>query len=196
MGTCPVRVLAPADTPVTLSEAKEHLRVDHDDEDGRIDHFIRAATEHLDGYHGILGKALITQTWEEDVTAWRGGALDLVVGPLQSVVSLEVVAANGSEASPVDLSGYWVDRRRGRVVPLRGTSVPRAGVDQRILVRYAAGYGDAPSDVPVPIRQAILLLVGACYEQREAIAVGSSIASLPPSFGVHALLWPIRGIFI
>ncbi|RAH99199.1 hypothetical protein DLJ53_21880 [Acuticoccus sediminis] len=192
----PYRVAAPADAPVTLAEAKAHLRVDHDDEDELIEHLVRTATEYLDGHHGILGKAIITQTWEEDVTAWRGGPLALQVGPLQNVVSLVVVDADGTVASSVDLSGYRVDTNHGCLVPLRGTSVPRTEADQRVFVRYTAGYGDAPGDVPAPLRQAMLLLIGAWYENREGTAIGVSVASIPSSFNVHALLAPIRGILI
>ena len=53
------------------------------------------------------------------------------------------------------------------------------------------GYGEA-SAVPRPIRQAILLLIGTMYENRESVLVaqGVTVAQLP--FGVDALLMPYR----
>src|SRR5690606_10673336 len=62
----PVRVTPPAIQPVTLAEAKLHLRVDHDDEDALISNLIQAATGHLDGWTGILGHCLVEQVWRQD----------------------------------------------------------------------------------------------------------------------------------
>ncbi|WP_297534627.1 head-tail connector protein [Nitrobacter sp.] len=53
----PIRTVAPAEMPVTLAEAKAHLRVDHDDQDDLITAQIKAATAWFDGYSGILGRA-------------------------------------------------------------------------------------------------------------------------------------------
>ena len=46
-------------------------------------------------------------------------------------------------------------------------------------VDFTAGFGDAPSAVPQPLRQAILLLTAHWYEQRSPIEVGQSSAELP-----------------
>jgi hypothetical protein len=86
----PVRTAAPAQAPITLDQAKQHLRVLHDDEDEYIADLIEAATDYLDGYSGVLGKALITQTWRQGFDSfWDGcsypSALRLPLGPAQSV---------------------------------------------------------------------------------------------------------------
>lgn len=59
----PIRTVAPAETPVTLTEAKAHLRVDFDDDDTLIASLVNAATDYLDGWDGILARCLVTQTW-------------------------------------------------------------------------------------------------------------------------------------
>lgn len=59
----PVRIIAPAELPVMLSDAKAHLRVDFDDDDFLIGSMVNAATDYLDGWNGILGRCLVTQTW-------------------------------------------------------------------------------------------------------------------------------------
>ncbi len=52
----PALTEAPTEYPVSLAAIKTHLRVDHDDENELINVLIAAATDHLDGYGGILGK--------------------------------------------------------------------------------------------------------------------------------------------
>lgn len=58
------RIVAPSGPVVTLAEAKAHLRVDHDDDDGHITGCVLAAEGHLDGPFGTLGRCLVDQTWQ------------------------------------------------------------------------------------------------------------------------------------
>jgi hypothetical protein len=61
----PVRTVAPALNPVSLDEAKDHVgAAEFDDDDRKLEGYIDAAVAYLDGYSGILGRALITQTWK------------------------------------------------------------------------------------------------------------------------------------
>ena len=64
----PVLVTPPAETPVSRTEAKAHLRVDGTGDDDLIDGLIDAAVAHLDGYTGILGRCMVTQTWRQWMT--------------------------------------------------------------------------------------------------------------------------------
>ena len=59
-----------------------------------------------------------------------------------------------------------------------------------ICVSFAAGYGDDGYDVPQNVRQAISLLAGHYYENREATTSGQPVAELP--LGVKSLLWKER----
>lgn len=65
----PTLVTPPASLPVTLAEAKEHLRVDHDNHNSMISDLIAEAVAWLDGYGGILGRAIMQQTWAVTVDA-------------------------------------------------------------------------------------------------------------------------------
>lgn len=87
----PVLVTAPVAPVLTLDEAKAHLRVDIDAEDALIEGLVAAAAAHMDGWRGVLGRAIMPQTWEQefagygpyllampdasDVTASAGGAV-------------------------------------------------------------------------------------------------------------------------
>ena len=68
----PVLVSPPSVLPVTLSDMKNHSRVEAGDEDDTIEAYLTAATAHLDGYSGILGRALISQQWRQDFPNFYG----------------------------------------------------------------------------------------------------------------------------
>lgn len=85
----PVLVTPPASKPVTLADAKDHLRVDHDDEDAVIAALLDAAVSHLDGWTGVLGRAIMPQTWR--VSAPAGD----VVLPMPDVTAASVDYGDG-----------------------------------------------------------------------------------------------------
>lgn len=64
----PVLVIPPEDPVVTLPMLKEHLRVVETDHDALIAAFGEAAVAYLDGWRGLLGRAIMPQTWEETFT--------------------------------------------------------------------------------------------------------------------------------
>ena len=83
--------LAPAPVaPVDLARAKAHLNVFHDDDDAVISALIDAATAHLDGPDGWLGRALEEQVWKLAADGFPDGALALPVVPVVSVDSITV----------------------------------------------------------------------------------------------------------
>ena len=161
---------APATTPVSLTEVKLHLRVDGTDEDSLITALIGAAVAHLDGL-GVLGRAMITQSWAE----WVGsspGIVTLPIGPFQSLTSVEYYDDAGA-LQTATLSDYEVrlEGDRVNVRPKTGKAWPDAATrSDAIKIVYVAGYGDAGTDVPQSIRQAILLMVGHWYENRTAVS--------------------------
>ena len=58
-----------------------------------------------------------------------------------------------------------------------------------VRIQFTAGYNDI-ANVPQMVKQAILLLVGHWYENREATLAGTISREI--EFAVHALLWPER----
>lgn len=61
-----------------------------------------------------------------------------------------------------------------------------------IEIAFEAGMGDAPGDVPEPIRHAILLLVAHWYEHRDPMEIGTVGAAIPAA--VSDLLKPYREV--
>lgn len=167
------RTSAPAVAPVSLVDAKLHLRVDNTAEDDLITALIEAAVSHLDA-QGVLGRAVITQSWAQ----WVGqspGNVRLLVGPFQSLTSVEYYDAdNALQTATLSEFETRLDGDFVIVKPKSGFAWPGAySRDDAIKITYVAGYGDAGSDVPQSIRQAILLLVGHWYENRTAVSEAS-----------------------
>lgn len=80
----------------------------------------------------------------------------------------------------------------GRIVLAYGESWPSTTLRpvNGVCVTFIAGYGDAGSSVPKNFKNAILLLLGHLYENREATIIGQTVQELP--LGVEALLWKDR----
>lgn len=159
-------ITPPATEPVTLAEAKAHLRVTESAEDALITAMITAARERCEH---VLCRALIHQTWELTLDAFPE-AIRLDYPPLSSVTSVQYVDPDGNLQNWSSLE-YYVDKAAepGYVVPGYGSEWP-AIRDQAnaVIVRYVAGYGAAASAVPQAIRNWLLLAVGTLYETREA----------------------------
>jgi uncharacterized phiE125 gp8 family phage protein len=182
----------PAAMPVSLADAKQHLRVLHSEDDLLITGLIAAATSHLDGWTGILGRALVTQTWSQGFAAFAP-RLDLPVGPVASVVSLRYVNAAGAlETAPAALYDLLEDARGAYILLKSGEAWPEANprAAQPVVATYVAGQPAA--DVPPAIRAALLLMVGDLYANRESTA--SAAAAIPMSTTVAALLAPWRRV--
>ena len=161
------RVTAPASTPISLSEAKDHLRVTHSDEDGLIAGLIAAAVAQVDAL-GSLGRAMVTQTWAQYVPQ-SPGWVRLEMGPFIALVSVEYYDAAGV-LQTADLSGFetWLQDDFVICKPKQGFDWPTADTrPDAIKITYSAGYG-AGSDVPTNIRHALLLMVAHWYENRSA----------------------------
>ena len=173
-------------------EAKSPLRVDTRADDTFIGRLITVAGQNVESH---LRRALISQTWEVVLDAFPGGVIRLPKPPLASVTSIKYTDDEGNE-STYSSANYVVDSdtEPGRVVLKSGQTWPAVtlAAANGVRVRYVAGYGAAGSNVPQAIRQAILLVIGSVYENREDVLVaqGVSIGVLP--FGVVALLAPYR----
>lgn len=184
------RTIAPAAEPLTINEAKAHLRVEAFDDDPLIGGLVRAARDQAEN---VTHRALITQTWRLDLDGFPGnGLIELPKPPLQSVTQIAYTDADGNPQT-LSTSLYDVDTgsEPGRVRLAYGQIWPSTrDIYNAVQVTYVAGYGDAGSDVPQPIRQAMQMLVGNWYENREAVNVGNIVTALP--MATEALLWPYR----
>ncbi len=182
------------DTPptleaLTLAEGKEHLRISGTADDTLVTSIILAARHRLEDE---TGRQFITATWNAyydrfpfSSGAYRGilteSVLRLPKSPVQMVNEITYVDPNGTTTTLSALR-YQVDSftTPARIAPAYGQVWPVTRVAlNAVKVEFDAGYGDNPSDVPEPIRQAMRLLIGHYWENREAVAIGVIPAELP-----------------
>ncbi len=179
----------PAVEPVTLAEAKAYLRVEHDDDDDVISALIAAARIHVEAQ---TRRALITQTWRLRRDVWPGdGRIEVVPAPLGRLLAARIYDAAGAPHA-IDLAAFSADGAAapGLVAFVPGSLPPPGRAAAGIEIDVEVGYGDAPADVPEPLRQAIRLLVAHWYENRGLIALGQTVAVLPAT--VAAMIAPYR----
>ncbi|MFN4272143.1 MAG: head-tail connector protein [Aliihoeflea sp.] len=174
------RTTAPAAEPVTLAEAKQHLRLDHDGEDGLIEGLIRAAREEVEAATGL---ALIDQTWR--LTLDRvpvTGVVRIARHPVKEILSVTVFGADG-EGILVDPATYRLDPH-SRPARLWFSERPLAKrVMNGVEIDLAAGFGEAGPDVPDLLKRAMLALVGHWFEFRLPSGPTTSRLPFPPAIG-------------
>jgi uncharacterized phiE125 gp8 family phage protein len=180
----------PAEEPVSLAEAKAHLRIDGTAEDTLIGSLVVTSRLHIEA---ALGLALITQSWSHFIDVWpRGSELALPLRPVQAVTAVQLYGENES-VETLAPETYFLDGAASpaRLVRRGGLAWPKPRrIANSIEIAFTAGFGSAGADVPAPIRQAILLLIAHWYEHREPVEVGAAHAPVPPM--VSELLQPYR----
>lgn len=195
-------ITAPTVEPISLSEAKAHLRVDHADDDALITSLIKAVRQHIDGRDGWLGRALVTQTWELVLDRFPCHEIEIPIPPLQSVTSITYDDQAGVE-TVLSAANYTVDiaSEPGRIAPNDTNPWPATysaiNAISAVRIRFVAGYAptaDSPPDllanVPEPIKVAMKLMLGTLYENRETVVIGQTPVMLP--WAAEALLGPYR----
>lgn len=163
---------APSIEPVTLIDAKLHLRVDHALDDSSISTLITAARETVEKRSK---RTLISTAYRLDQCefATYTGPICIEKGPLIAVQSVKYYDTAGT-LQTIASTNYRTDvtERRGYVLPVSGYVWPVVQIQRpnAVQVAFTAGYGTAATDVPAAARQAMLLLIGTWYENRESVS--------------------------
>lgn len=133
------QVTLPLAEPLSVTEAKTHLRVTVSDEDTLIAALISTAREQAEA---LLNRALVARTWEKLIDAFPcSGTIELPWSPVRSVVSVKYLDANGAELT-LSPSSYTLDRHAtpGWLVPAYALDWPVTRADiNAVRVRYVGG---------------------------------------------------------
>ena len=170
-------IAPPAVEPVTLAEAQAWLNTD----DTSLELLISAARQAAEDY---TGRAFVTQTWQQtlDYAASRrlpdwlpagkyqlpynyfDSPLPQAVMLLRRPVQSATVVTYASDGTPTPFTGF---RLAGDQLLLTGDWPAVLRDYDPAVITYVAGYGD-PSQVPAPIKTAILMGVQALAASRTA----------------------------
>lgn len=182
------RTVGPAEMAVTVLQAKQQCRVDSDDDDALFVDLIATVTDYLDGPSGILGRAIITQTWTARLPGWPP-TYTLPIEPVSAVVvrytdqtaaEQTLDAALYNLISPLDAAPV-IRWETGAVLPVLGSG------DYPVEISMTAGYGGAEA-VPATIKRAMLMLIEHWYDNRGV----QTDTEIEMPMGVSALLGRYR----
>lgn len=174
----------PATEPITLAEAKAHLRVDLTDDDALITALIVAARQYAESE---TGRSLITQSWRLVLDGFHGGRGPGTAGPIPSLLPGNAILLDQAPVQSItsiqylDTGGVWqtlpesewvaeLQSAPARITPAFGKTWP-AALPQigSVKVEFVAGYGEAAA-VPQGIKIWMLLRLAALYENREEVS--------------------------
>jgi uncharacterized phiE125 gp8 family phage protein len=191
---------APSVEPIDLPAAKAHLRVLFNDEDALIQNIITTARDYVER---MTGTSLATQTWQLYLDRWprqdrqeywpwsaQPGAILLPRFPLQSVTSIQYTDSTGA-TNTVASTNYVVDAvsRIPRIAPASNMAWPSTSFapENAVVVTFISGYTSL-GVLPPTLRQALLLLIGHWYGNREDTVVGTRLVAISIPKSVDALL--------
>ncbi|WP_333848548.1 head-tail connector protein [Phaeobacter italicus] len=186
----PILTAPPAESPVSLDEVKAQASVDFADDDALLTGLRDAAVAYLDGFRGVLGRAMVTQTWQVQRATWVR-ELRLPV-PDVSAVAISYTDAAGVEQTVAAGNIHVLPIATGTLVRLSddfGLPALEVGNPAPITVQFTCGFG-AAADVPANLKLAINALAATWYETRSA----QPDEALP--MGVEVLIRPYRWVAV
>jgi len=169
-------ITAPAIEPLTLAEAKAHLRVDGNDEDALITALIAAARTYVERRTSITAGQ---RNYRMELSRFPYDGADIIMptSPCSAVSSITYVKPDTTSATLTVSTDYRLAFAvpPGRIrLPYGKTEWPETieTAEDAVVVLFTAGY-DAAGNMPATIGQVCRLLIGHWFENREAVVVGT-----------------------
>ena len=199
-------LVAPTQEPVSVDTARQHIRVDHQDDDNLLALYISVARELAENY---LGRALLTQQLRYALSESPPGAqwpltlapvilplwlpfpltfgrpLQLPRYPVQSIDRVAVSHSGQLDDTVLSAAGDYTADLTGAPARLLLAPSAQPQFGQHVAVDFTAGYGLTPDAMPRSIVVAVLFGTAFLYENR-----GDEGAEMPAAF--YALLTPHR----
>jgi uncharacterized phiE125 gp8 family phage protein len=159
----------PIAEPLTLDEAKAHLRVDGTEEDAYISALITAAREMVENY---TNRQLMEATFEgicDDL-----GDITLPKPPFRELISIQYTTSGDVLATLAAENHTYLEGSEPAVVKVKKPQDYKEA-ENGVKVTFKAGY----TTVPASLKAAMQLLVGHLYENREEVTMAVTANQLP-----------------
>lgn len=184
-------VTAPSTEPLTYSEVKAFLRLNDDTEQTFVTNLITVARQTVETQ---IWRPLISQAWgmyfdKEELSLL---IFNINKAPVISVDNVKYYDSNNTLqtlASTEYESDIYGNPARFRLKTIP-TVYDRMGTLQ---VNFTCGYANAAA-VPEPIIQAMYMIIGHLYENRQDVVTGTQVNEIP--LASRYLLEPYRNNFI
>jgi uncharacterized phiE125 gp8 family phage protein len=168
-----------SDLPVTLEEAKTHLRLLSSDLDEHVAGLLEAATEYCET---VCGRSLrVSQTLTQKYDGWPTGAVQFDRQPVTAITS--VTYRDADDATQTLASSNYrllVSSEAASFMEFDEdfTAPTLNGRADAVTVTYTAGYASL-ADVPARAKHAIKLLVVHWFNHGEAVNIGNITSEVP-----------------
>jgi uncharacterized phiE125 gp8 family phage protein len=175
-----VLVTAVTSEPVSVAEAKAHMRVDASDDDALIGALITAARLEAER---ITGRAMATQTWDLvlDEFPCANGIIILPLPPAQSITWVKYIDEDGVEQT-LSSALYVLDTKStpARLYPAYDEEWPEVRCQPNaVTIRFVCGYTTAAAAIPAHAKLAINQMVAHWYEHRGEAITGTIVNEAP-----------------
>lgn len=184
------RITEPTTQCVSVSDVKDFLRIQGTTaEDVLLSGLIKAAERYGENY---MKRAIMRQQWELRLDDFNGhdGEIELPRPPLSTnstdVVISYIEDTTAGNTTSLATTAFTVDyyATPGRVYPSYDNEWPEPRDEKNaVRITYYSGHS-SPVLVPENIKQWVKLRIGAMYEHRESLMVGSGnfVTELPHSY--------------
>lgn len=181
------QVQPPSPLPISMADAKAHLRVTHDRDDALINRMLAGACADAQAESGVgVGIAGYAAVFDEFPPGRC--ALPVPVAPVLSAV-VEYIDADGNEAE-LSAPDAWIASRIGKIVPAsQSWPATQPGRPEAVHVLFRAGH--AAETLPHQVREAVFMILADRYEHR---GDGEERQSIPAA--AVRLLWQARERFL
>lgn len=157
------RIKSEAGEWISLQEAKNHVKALPDDADNElIENLIVAAREYAEG---ITGRSIA----ERAMTAYPGSVQGMLYLPKPPIKKVDSLTVFDKESNPHTFSDFTLNKSTGEIILNSMPDIHPRDVNP-YEIQYTAGY----DEIPAMMKQAMLLMVGHWYINRESVVVGSN----------------------
>ena len=166
--------------PIALSEAKLFLKVDTSDDDALIGTIISSAREYVENFTGYQ---LLSATYTQYLDKFpnKNTAIELLMNPVSAVTHVKYYDSDNT-LQTWNTSNYDTDLKGkpARITLANDATFPTVyDRTNAVEIKFVAGYAStSATGFPKQLLNAMYLIIGHLYENRQDVIVGSIVTEM------------------